>query len=244
MRGTFSIGTITLRGYQPVLRLFFATFLVGLALTAVVAGVWPLPEHPRIRSQIDVIQGGGRQEEFVIRWPQDRIALPAGQTVGEPTGTTGTTVFRARDGEVASAELFRLRDVDGSVIGIASRMTARVTGQRVPTASASNWMLLIPSRGSLLLTQENSADVGPAWNADGGALYIAPAETASFWSRGERYRITAGPAREGQGKVVRGTEEFSGLVGTYTEIWELEEVAEDQTTKGRIVLTTVTRSGQ
>ena len=188
--------------------------------------------------------GGGRQEDFIIRWPQDRIPVPENAVSDTPVGTVGTMVLRNPGGELAGAELFRLRDVDGNVIGIASRVTARVTGQRVPSASVSNWMLLIPSRGGLLLSQENSADVGPVRIADAGGRYVAPAEQANFWSRGSRYRITAGPAREGQGKVVRGTGEFKALVGTYTEIWELEEVGTDGTTEGRVALSTVTRGAR
>ena len=225
-------------------RLLLATFLAGLAITLLAAGFLPLPEHPRIYSQINVVTGGGRQEDFIIRWPQDRISIPETGVSDTPSGTVGTMVLRTPSGELAGAELFRLRDVDGNVIGIASRVTARVTGQRVPSASVTNWLMLIPSRGGLLLSQENSADVGPIWTTADGGRYVAPAERANFWSRGSRYRITAGPAREGQGKVVRGTGEFQALEGTYTEIWELEEVAADGKTEGRIAISTVTRGAR
>ncbi len=155
--------------------------------------------------------------------------------------SAGSVALRTSDGGLAGAELFRLRDTDGNIIGIASRTTARVQGQRVPSASVTNWMLMIPSRGNLLLSQENSADIGPVWMGRDPGGYVSPAETADFWSRGSRYRITAGPARNGQGKVVRGTKEFAELAGTYTEIWELEEIRPDTGTEGRISISTITK---
>ena len=224
-----------------MVRLFLATFLAGLAIVLVAAGVFPLPEHVRFRSQSEALTGGGRQEDFLIRWPEDRIAIPGSERLAESTVAAGSVALRTSDAGLAGAELFRLRDTDGNVIGVASRTTARVQGQRVPSASVSNWMLMIPSRGTLLLSQENSADIGPIWSQRGPGGYLSPAETAEFWSRGSRYRITAGPARDGQGKVVRGTQEFAELAGTYTEIWELEEIRADATTEGQILISTITK---
>lgn len=219
-----------------MIRVFILSFLAGLALVVAAAGLYPLPGHERFRSNIEVLTNGGRQESFVIRWPQDRIAMPAPLPGAAPVVTGGGVVLDPGQQPVA-VELFRLRDTDGNVIGIASRATARLLGQRVAAASTTNWMLLIPSRGSLLLTQENSADLRPVPTPDG---YELPAEHREFWAPGTRYRITAGPAPDGRGRLVRGTEEFAGLNGSYAEIWELDEVAADGRTSGRITLTTVT----
>jgi hypothetical protein len=218
-------------------RLFFLSFGVGLAASVAAAWLFPLPQHDRFRSRIEVLTNGGRQESFVIRWPQDRITLPAALAGTDSARSAGTLILASADqSSLSAAELFRLRDVDGNVIGLASRLTGRVPGQRVSTASVSNWMLLIPSRGTLLMTQENSADTGPVATSGG---YVMPADVARFWAPGSRFRITAGPAAGAQGRVLSGTDEFKGLTGSYTELWELEEVAVDGRTEGRISLMTV-----
>ena len=221
-------------------RSFLASFLAGLALMVALAGYFPLPDHLRFRSRIDVLANGGRQEIFVVEWPGDRVPLYDRSGATARAGTAGTVVFEGSGKVPVSAELFRLRDTQGNVIGIATRMTGRLPGQRVASASASNWMLAIPARGKLLLTQENSADVGLLSSPGDPGVAIAPIETARFWEKASRYRITAGPAPDGRGKVIGGTEEFDGLTGSYTEIWELEEVGADGQTRGRILLSTIT----
>jgi hypothetical protein len=217
-------------------KLFLLGFVAGVVLIMAGAGLYPLPDHERFRSNIEVLTNGGRQESFLIRWPQDRIALPAALKGTSPVVTGGGVVLDP-GGNPAVIEMFRLRDADGNVIGIASRATGRMPGQRVAAASATNWMLSIPSRGTLLMAQENSADILPMRVEDGYAL---PAETTEFWAPGTRYRITAGPAPEGRGRILRGTNEFASLTGSYTELWELEEVAADGHTSGRITLSTIT----
>ena len=71
-------------------RLFGFAFIAGLLVTALFTTFWPLPHHLRYRSMITVPADGGRQEDFVIRWPEDRISragekredLPAAAAVG------------------------------------------------------------------------------------------------------------------------------------------------------------------
>lgn len=216
-------------------RLLILGFLAGLLLVIVGAALYPLPDHERFRSRIEVLQNGGRAESFVIRWPQDRIALPAAPAGSAPAATPGTAVLEGPTGSAAAAELFRLRDIEGQVIGIASRVTGQVSTPRARTVS--QWLLAIPGRGSLILVQENAVNTGPSASADG---YLVPAEVAGFWSPGPRLRITAGPETDGAGRILRGTEEFAALTGSYTEFWELEEIGSDGRTEGRIVLSTVT----
>jgi len=222
-----------------VSRLFLASCIAGLAIALALAGFYPLPENQRVRSQIEVLANGGRQETFVIEWPADRISLPAARASDVDVATKGMVVLVNRNGGAAGAELFRLRDVRGNVIGIASRVTGRVPGQRFTSASVTNWTLLIPGRGSLLLSQENSTDVGPVRNGGAPGAYVAAAEFAGTWSRGTRYRITAGPAPDSRGRVIAGTAEFDRLSGDYSEIWELTELNADGTTEGKISISTV-----
>lgn len=235
----FSIRHIMATGSAK--RTFLFSFLAGAVLVVAVAAIYPLPRHERFASQIEVLTNGGRGEDFQIRWPQDRIDIdtpPAGIVVGN---TAGLAVLPDGAAGPAAAEIFRLRDAGGNVIGLASRLTARMPGRAGRDRSVSNWLLLIPSRGSLLLSQENGADMGPVKTAAG---WVAAADAPGFWSTGSRYRISAGPAPGGRGRVVSGTGEFARLDGDYSEVWELGELGVDQRSQGTIQLSTVTARRQ
>jgi len=221
-------------------RTFVFSFLVGVALTVAIAALFPLPSHERFVSQIEVLTNGGRGEEFQIRWPQDRLALDADSTRMQMGETAGLVVMPGAAAGPAAVELFRLRDVRGNVIGLASRLTAPMPSRRGGRQSVSNWTLVIPSRGSLLLSQENGADMGPV-SREGS--WVAAADAPGFWATGSRYRISAGPAPGGRGRVVEGSGEFAGLSGDYSEVWELEELGTDQRSEGLIKLSTLTARG-
>ncbi|HHQ13838.1 MAG TPA: hypothetical protein ENK16_02315 [Chromatiales bacterium] len=218
-------------------RFFLFSFLAGFIMSLAVAWLYPLPQQKRFSSNIEVLTNGGRQEDFMIRWPQDRVSLPAAPE--RVSSVADGSVFVLADSRsAASAELFRLRDSAGNVVGLASRMAGHGSpGRR--GASSSNWVLMIPSRGSLLMSQRDSADVGPVQK---GGQWVLPAMTRGFWNAGTRYRITAGPAPGGRGRILRGTGEFSGLTGTYTETWELEKLTAKGRTDGRILLSTITEA--
>ena len=232
-------------------RTFIISFVAGLLVVAVLAATWPLPTHPRIRSLISVAADGGRQEEFVIHWPDDRIARP-----GEPAreagagvagSVAGAVVLEDSAGNRASAELFRLRDAEGNVIGIAGRLAGTGGAIADPRRSASNWLLVIPSRGALFMAQSDVMDttIREHVTAD-GPVVLAPLQSREFWVERTKVRVTAsappgGPA-PATGRVLHGTEEFAGLQGSFTESWHLEKSAPDGSTRGRIVLSTTTIS--
>jgi hypothetical protein len=213
-------------------RTFYASVLAGAALVVLLAGIYPLPQHERYRSTINVIPDGGREEVFVIEWPQDRIELPDAAGLKRAGAAMVLTDER---GEVASAELFRLRDVAGHVVGLASRTVSRRHEDGGRIRQGTDWMVLLPARGTMFLTQINSRDVGP--QPSGAALLSAP-ESRAFWAGAGRYRITAGPAARGAGVVTGGTGEFKDLLGDYDEDWELQALADGGTSRGRITLTT------
>lgn len=232
-------------------RLFVVAFVAGLLAVALAATLWPLPGHLRYRSIISVPADGGRLEEFVIHWPEDRIARPAERAGSLPAAAAvGATVLEDSAGRRVSAELFRLRDTEDNVIGVAGRLAGTGGAIADQGRSATNWLLVIPSRGALFLAQGDVLDTtvreGVAAN---GSLALAPAQAAAFWTDRPRLRITApapagdGPAATGPGttgKVLHGTSEFAGLSGSFTETWDLEEVNADGSTRGRILLSTVT----
>lgn len=212
-------------------RIFYGFVVAGMALIILLAGVFPLPANQRYRSTIAVIPDGGREEAFTIQWPQDRVQPLTGEAAG--LAAVGGAVVMGGGG--ASAEVFRLRDLAGNVIGLASRSTSMRVGADAARSQGSDWTLLVPSRGTLFLTQANARDVGPQ---PAGDRLVPATDSVAFWAQATRVRVTAGPAAGGAGAVVGGTEEFAGLGGSYDETWELEEVAADGATRGRITLVT------
>jgi len=220
-------------------RLFLASFLAGAAVVLVAVVFFPLPSHTRYASNITVVPNGGRREDFVIHWPQDRIPLPEKIRPTAHSVTAGTLVLTDPQAPPASGELFRLHDIQGNLIGVASKTTTLVIHKDHEPRSVSNWILMIPGRGTLFLSQLNQTDLSPLPVPDAPGQYIAPAESARFWSTGSRYRVTAGPAADGSGRVLRGTEEFAALSGTYSETWQLDGSRPDGTTEGRISLSTL-----
>ena len=127
-----------------VKRTFIFSFLAGVVVMVAVAALFPLPRHERFPSEIEVLNNGGRGEDFQIRWPQDRLGLDLAPAQTELGKTPGMVVLSGSTAGPAVAELFRLRDVQGNVIGIASRLTASMPGRRGGARSVSNWTLSIP----------------------------------------------------------------------------------------------------
>lgn len=218
-------------------RTFLFSFLAGAALILAAAAIFPLPAHERFPSRIEVLTNGGRSESFVIHWPEDRLQLTGELDGAALNQADGVAVLAPRRRPPASAEVFRLRDAEDRVIGIATRLTGRMPGRRGRERSASSWTLMIPSRGILMLTQNNGANVGPVRV---GGRWLAAVDSPGFWATGSRYRISAGPAPGGRGRVLSGTGEFRSLTGEYSEVWELEELAANQRSQGTILLNTVT----
>lgn len=204
-----------------------------MVLTLLAAAFSPLPQNERYRSIINVVRDGGREEVFIIQWPQDRLA-PVAAAGGLLTGEGSALLDSA--GARVGAEVFRLRDVGGNIIGLASRSTGDRAVPGNSLAQGSDWTLLLPSRGALFLTQLNARDVALRPAADG--RLVAAVDRLDFWAGEQSLRITAGPAPAGTGRVVGGAAEFANLEGSYDEEWALERVAADGRTSGRITLTT------
>lgn len=230
-------------------RLFVIAFVAGLLAVVLAAALWPLPGHLRFRALTSVPPDGGRQEDFVIHWPEDRIVRPGDRQAGiPPAAAAGAAVLEDSAGHRVSAELFRLRDTEDNVIGVAGHLAGTGGALADPGRSATNWLLVIPGRGALFLAQSDVQDttarqeLGPT----GPGVY-PPAQSARFWTDRPRLRITApAPAGDGPattGRVLRGTSEFAGLRGSFTETWDLQEVNADGSTTGRIVLSTLTIEG-
>lgn len=143
---------------------------------------YPLPNQLRVRSDIEVVANGGRKEDFYIHLDRDRITQAQQDLVA---------AFPAQG---IHADLFKLRNTSGKVIGLASRMTSLIPDANGEFELAVNWLLLLPSRGSFLLSQ-NPSSLSPAL-AEGANLEL----------------------NIQQGRMVVGDREFSELAGSYVEM--------------------------
>ncbi len=228
-------------GWGPKMsRLFVSTFIAGLLLAGLAASFWPLPEHTRYRSLTTVLPDGGRQEDFVIRWPEDRIRRSGEAATGLPAdAVTGAAVLEDSAGQRVSAETFRVRDIDDNVIGVASRLAGTGGAIADTNRSASNWLVVIPGRGAVFLSQPDAFDT-TARQRDtlNGVIALSMMQNRAFWNTTTERRITAATPRYA-GRILRGTSEFAGLSGSFSETWKLEAVNPDGSTRGRIILSTL-----
>ncbi len=221
-------------------RLFVGTFVAGLLLTGLAASFWPLPEHARYRSLTTVLPDGGRQEDFIIRWPDDRIRRNGENGTGLPAdAVTGAAVLEDSAGQRVSAEIFRVRDTDDNVIGVASRMAGTGGAIADTNRSVSNWLVVIPSRGAIFLSQPDAFDT-TARQRDtlNGVIALSMMQSRALWNNTRERRITATTPRYA-GRILRGTSEFAGLSGSFSETWKLDGINPDGSTHGRIILSTL-----
>jgi len=195
-----------------LIRLFFGSFVFGAVLAFLAAYFYPLPEAPRAYSQAEALANGGREESFFIRLPEDRIGSPrAAATAAFPQQG-----FSAVGQERILAELFRVRDADGNIIGLASRMNGVAPAADGAPQSVTDWMLLIPGRGALMM----------------GRGVVATGEAQEF------YAERLGFSFVNSGPVVSGTGDFANLEGFYGEETEIDNVDSTGQAFGRVKITT------
>lgn len=136
-------------------RSLIAGILLGLAASAAVLYFVPVVDQHRERSIISVATNGGNIEEFHVNVPADRILTgAAGQQPPLPQGLEWPAdPFLAG----ARVELFKIRNANEKVVGVASRVAA--TGDQ--PGDIIEWVLHLPARGSLYVTMQTTV-------ADGG----------------------------------------------------------------------------
>jgi hypothetical protein len=136
---------------QWVSRLF-KTFIFGIFLGVAGAGalaysVPPVDLH-REASHITVRANGGNNEIYRINLPRDRILVGiAGVENALPAGLEWPDEQLLGD---LQAEMFKLRDRNNKVIGVASRLASASEA----TGSFIEWTLHIPARGTVYLQME------------------------------------------------------------------------------------------
>lgn len=207
---------------------FFAGVLLGFAALLAAAGYLPWLHPERLPSHTTIVANGGRAETFVIRLPADRIVSAGGVDTGlrgAPFPSAAALPEALRSVPLL-VEHFKVRDRDDQVIGVAARHSTS-TDDTTSTA----WLVVIPGRGTMLLTGE-----GEALRGIDNALAAAGRRPGETWS-GE---VTVGfPRPSAPGRLVSGTREFDRFEGTYSETWTITGVGEAGELKGTVELETV-----
>ena len=169
-----------------------------MLLSLLIARIYPLPDVQRLSSNAEVLANGGREEVFQIRIPDDRLGSPR----AAPVAPFPQQAFARTGNDNILAELFRLRNSDGKVIGLASKMTGKIALSQQPARDNVDWMVMIPGRGALLMSTQGM-----------------PANPAKYYP--DDY-IGLDPSRSG--RVLEGTWKFAGLTGFFLEEVELSGV--------------------
>jgi hypothetical protein len=140
----------------------FKTFLIGIVLGAAVAAgllyAVPAVDQEREASIMSVAPNGGTIERFHINIPMDRVAAGAPSDASlVPPGLEWPTEPLFSN---LRSELFKIRDADDVVVGVAVRTAAKHGEEDVV-----DWLLHLPARGSLFvsldaLPSDNGARIG------------------------------------------------------------------------------------
>lgn len=189
---------------------------MGILLTVVGARFYPLPEPDKVYSQATALANGGREEIFTIRLPDDRLGSPrAASTAAFPE-----QAFAAAGQERVLAELFRIRNPEGKIIGVASRMNGQAPDDLGISEAVTDWVLLIPGRGALMMSRGTVESGG---------------EREFFVDRMGFSFVNSGP-------IISGTGDFEGLSGFYQEETEIDKVDANGQAFGKVVLSTRLKS--
>lgn len=133
-------------------KVFSLGIILGLCGSAAMLYAVPAVNLDREVSMISVQPNGGNVERLHVNLPGDRImAGVAGTTGGFPAGLVWPDHL---DGGPSQTEIFKVRDQEDRVIGVASRLAA---GADAPFVE---WTLHLPARGSVFLTLDGNLDDG------------------------------------------------------------------------------------
>jgi hypothetical protein len=210
-------------------KAFLFGLIAGFGGILAAAHFYPWVDPLRIPSHSSVVANGGRAERFLIRLPADEIASFATPGAGLPGGS-GAARPLPQSGAPAVLGEFKLRDVDGKVVGLAARHWTTTQG-----GGTTAWTLMLPGRGTLVL-----AGAGGSPAALDDALRRHGYRPGAAWHGHATLRAGTG----GTPANAAGGEEFAGLDVRYTETWSLTGVAADGALRGTIALDTTSRRGE
>ena len=130
----------------------FRTFVIGIFLGLLGAGALiyfaPAVDLHRETSLISVQPNGGNSETFRINLPRDRILV--GLPGADNTIPAGMSWPNEEEFGNFQAEMFKIRDRNDVVIGVASRLASAAEGQK----SFIEWTLHLPARGTMYVQMD------------------------------------------------------------------------------------------
>ncbi|MBT8085543.1 MAG: hypothetical protein HKN35_12550 [Woeseia sp.] len=139
-----------------MLKVFSIGILLGLIASGATAFFMPVADLHRETSLLTVQPNGGVIEIFKIRIPEDRVMVGSTDAAANLPGTLRWPQDLTDAG--VTAEIFKLRNDDGAVIGLASRMVGSAIYDFGAAADSVEWVLNLPSRGSLYFLMDADAD--------------------------------------------------------------------------------------
>jgi hypothetical protein len=203
-------------------------FVIGFVATLAAAYLFPFVDHARIESRTGVAINGGRSETFLIRLPVDRIASlgDAGSALRGGRHPASLRVPRDFSDAETLVEQFKLRDIDGHVIGLATYHST-VTD----AGSVGVWAIDVPGRGTIVFagTRERPTAIDSALRSAG---YVAGVN----WTGDVNVDLVVAPDST---RVVTGAEEFENVEGGYEESWNVTGVSPTGEVRGTIQLSTL-----
>jgi len=138
-------GLLTIGGTDLLKTFFIGIFLGLLAAAGALYGY--SVDQVREASIIAVAPNGGNVESFHINVPMDRIMIGApGNTGTFPAGLDWPSDEILGD---VRAEMFKIRNANDTVIGVAAR-TAASNGDQIVV----DWVLHLPARGSVFVNMD------------------------------------------------------------------------------------------
>ena len=148
-----------------MIRTFLVGLILGLPGAAALVYFVPAVDLHREASLISVQKNGGNLEAFHINLPQDRTLAGMRSTVESAPFPTELEWPDEASLDGATNEVFKLRNADDVVIGVAARFTssAEVSG------AFNQWMIHLPARGSMFVRMP----VKPAEDGHRKGLLIA-----------------------------------------------------------------------
>ncbi len=125
-----------------MLKTLIFGFLLGIVGTVAAAYYVPVVDQHRELSVISVAPNGGNTESFRISIPTDRIMVGAPRQADPLPPGLNWPADELFDG--VRVELFKLRNTEDAVVGVASRMVADSN----TIEDSVEWVLHLPARGT------------------------------------------------------------------------------------------------
>jgi hypothetical protein len=133
-----------------LIKTFILGLILGIAGAAALAYSVPTVDLHREGSLISVRSNGGNSETFHINLPADRVF--AGQRSDDKSSAFPPGLQWPKDELLngAASEVFKLRNSNDVVVGIA----ARVSNSQESSGAFIQWMLHLPARGTMIVRMQ------------------------------------------------------------------------------------------